>query len=185
MHKNKVHHDGNWLNQKYWDEKFNQYEIAKLCNVTQTTIGRWFKKYGIKARTNSEAIKLHRLKNPNFRNRENHPLWGKRGEDAGHWKGGKRHLDSGYINIYQPNHPHAYGNHYIREHRLVMEQYLGRYLEPNELVHHKDGNKTNNNISNLYLTTRKKHKMGYGEAYQEGFAAALLLCLMANKYRAI
>jgi hypothetical protein len=32
-----------------------------------------------------------------------------------------------------------------------MEQYLGRYLLPNEVVHHKDKNKSNNAIENLEL----------------------------------
>ena len=45
----------------------------------------------------------------------------------------------------------------IDEHRYIMEQYLGRKLEKDEVVHHKDGNKRNNNIENLELTTRSKH----------------------------
>lgn len=43
------------------------------------------------------------------------------------------------------------------EHRLVMEDTLGRKLEPGELVHHKDGNKRNNHPDNLELTTRPEH----------------------------
>jgi len=37
------------------------------------------------------------------------------------------------------------------EHRLVMEQHLGRKLLPKENVHHKDGDRLNNDISNLEL----------------------------------
>lgn len=43
------------------------------------------------------------------------------------------------------------------EHRLVMEQLLGRKLSSNEIVHHKDEDKTNNEPNNLALTTRKGH----------------------------
>jgi hypothetical protein len=46
----------------------------------------------------------------------------------------------------------------IRIHRLVMEKFLGRKLKPQELIHHKDGNPNNNNLENLLLTTRSKHK---------------------------
>lgn len=37
------------------------------------------------------------------------------------------------------------------EHRYVMEQHLGRPLEPGETVHHKDGDRANNALSNLEL----------------------------------
>jgi hypothetical protein len=51
-------------------------------------------------------------------------------------------------------------NNYIRlktesgwtlEHRFLMEKYIGRKLEDKEIVHHKDGNPSNNEISNLIL----------------------------------
>lgn len=38
-----------------------------------------------------------------------------------------------------------------------MEQYLGRKLRPDEIVHHIDGNKLNNNIENLKIMTRGEH----------------------------
>ncbi|KZX63212.1 hypothetical protein A3710_17365 [Stutzerimonas frequens] len=44
-----------------------------------------------------------------------------------------------------------------REHRALMEQHLGRKLEPWELIHHKDGNKTNNDIANLELCEWGEH----------------------------
>lgn len=42
-------------------------------------------------------------------------------------------------------------------HRQVMESYLGRKLRSNEIVHHIDGNKLNNDISNLCILSRSEH----------------------------
>lgn len=42
-------------------------------------------------------------------------------------------------------------------HRLVAEQMLGRELLPGEVVHHIDGNKHNNDPSNLQVLTRSEH----------------------------
>jgi hypothetical protein len=39
----------------------------------------------------------------------------------------------------------------VSEHRYVMEQHLGRKLLRTESVHHRDGDKLNNDISNLEL----------------------------------
>lgn len=42
-------------------------------------------------------------------------------------------------------------------HRMVMMEKLGRDLNSNEVVHHIDGNKKNNSIENLELTTASEH----------------------------
>jgi DNA-binding NarL/FixJ family response regulator len=43
------------------------------------------------------------------------------------------------------------------EHRYIMEQYLGRELSRNEVVHHKDGQKDNNEIENLEVMDLSEH----------------------------
>src|SRR3990167_8722882 len=46
----------------------------------------------------------------------------------------------------------------ILEHRLFMELHLGRRLQTHEVIHHIDGNKLNNAITNLALTTHSSHR---------------------------
>ncbi len=59
----------------------------------------------------------------------------------------------------------------ILEHRLNMAIYLGRPLDPNELIDHMDGVKTNNDPSNLRLYIRSKQMPGscpgHGTYYHE------------------
>lgn len=43
------------------------------------------------------------------------------------------------------------------EHRVIMEQSLGRKLARGEVVHHKDGNTLNNDPSNLKLYYNPDH----------------------------
>lgn len=74
-------------------------------------------------------------------------------EKAAHWNGGIR-THKGYILRYTPEHPYGIkmGNtKYVKEHRLVMEKHIGRYLKKHEVVHHINGKKTDNRIENLRL----------------------------------
>lgn len=73
------------------------------------------------------------------------------GNKNGNWKGGKNKRDYGYIEIWMPTHPYANHDGYVLEHRLVMENKLGRYLKPKEVVHHIDENTSNNDVDNLML----------------------------------
>lgn len=69
----------------------------------------------------------------------------------GFWKGGRTIDKTGYVLVKIQNHPHANNAGYIREHRLVMEQILGRHLDPKEVVHHRNGDRSDNRPENLEL----------------------------------
>jgi len=73
------------------------------------------------------------------------------------WKGfTKVRKCSGHILRYAPEHPFARAN-FVYEHRLVMEEKLGRFLRKDEVVHHINGVKTDNRIENLCLCSVKEH----------------------------
>lgn len=82
-------------------------------------------------------------------------------DKSSNWKGG-RIKRSGYWYLKIPDHPFSGKQGYIAEHRIIMEQKIGRYLKKEETVHHIDHNQTNNDISNLILCeTRGSHTTLY------------------------
>lgn len=66
------------------------------------------------------------------------------------WKGGESINFHGYIRL-------RYKKGYIYKHRFLMEQYLGRKLKSNEVVHHIDGDRSNNKRSNLMIFKKRLH----------------------------
>lgn len=66
----------------------------------------------------------------------------------------KIYKENGYLVKYE-NGYNKKGN--VKIHRAIMEEKLGRRLSPDEIVHHKDGNRLNNDISNLEVMSRGDH----------------------------
>ena len=80
----------------------------------------------------------------------------KLGANSNNWKGGKTIDARGYVLVRASSHPFAKKNHYVQEHRLVMEKHLNRFLRPQEVVHHINGILTDNRIENLVLFSSQK-----------------------------
>jgi len=62
-----------------------------------------------------------------------------------------------YTFVVIPNHPMADSRGRILEHRFRMAEHLGRSLTSEEVVHHRDGDMKNNDITNLELMSGAKH----------------------------
>jgi len=80
------------------------------------------------------------------------------------------HKCQGYVMRKVSNHLFSNKRGYVQEHRLVMERQLKRFLTPRkELVHHIDGNRENNDLSNLKLISPSNHARGHvGERNPNG-----------------
>lgn len=99
-----------------------------------------------------------------------------KGDKASGWKGGRVIDARGYVDIYCPDHPYADNKGYVPEHRLVMEKHLGRFLRPEEVVHHKDGNIQNNALENLELFPSQNSHISYHLAQPRIFMRTCKLC---------
>lgn len=64
---------------------------------------------------------------------------------------------NGYKYIYMPDHPNCTSLGYIAEHRLVLENKIGRLLKHDEVAHHINENKFDNSPENLELMSFSEH----------------------------
>lgn len=129
-----------------YESGLSQTEVATEVGMTRGEIEIFFEKYkqatGYQCRVNTPR-----------------PL---KGDKNPMWKGGRQRTVQGYVLIHAPNHPHQQKN-LVREHVLVVEQALGRYLNygtndaDSEVVHHINGTRDDNRLENLLLMRNADH----------------------------
>ena len=76
----------------------------------------------------------------------------KQGNEHYKWKpnGTRIQTKAGYIKVKLPEHPNSHMG-WVYEHVAVMSKSIGRKLNKNESVHHKNGIKWDNRLQNLQL----------------------------------
>lgn len=66
-------------------------------------------------------------------------------------------------------------NYWIREHRYIVENFIGRKLKPNEVIHHINGNRKDNRIQNLMIfDSQAKHKSFENRVTRFGFTRPIM-----------
>lgn len=147
--------------------------IAMKIDIDHCTLSKKLKEKGIRTPSREESAKT------TWKN-HTHPWKGKKGEECPRygkpmsegcrkkmisvWKatGDKKRMyrknhSDGYILVYVPEHPCADRSGYVLEHRIVIENHLGRTLFDTEIVHHINGKKNDNRIENLEIVSRAEH----------------------------
>lgn len=104
---------------------------------------------------------------------------------ASGWKGGISFTPEGRVLCYREWHPlpsqarRLKHGCYVLRYRLVIEHHLGRFLRKGEIVHHVNGDPTDDRLENLQICDRsshaKTHKMGAcGNKWRKVMAFTLL-----------
>lgn len=130
---------------RLYQEGMPMSRIAPLFKVTAGAIKKRLAQRKIPFRSKAEVYQLMR----------------EQGIEAGPrnpaWKGGRQKPVQGYVRVFAPTHPRALKGR-VHEHILVAEVMLGRYLFPEEVVHHINEVRDDNRPENLQVMTKSAHK---------------------------
>src|SRR5579863_246863 len=122
--------------------------IQERTGISQPALRHHFLEAGVRLRSHSEA------RTPQVKLRQS------AAKKATAMAAARTHIHEGYRFVYAETG-------YRREHRVVMERKLGRPLLESEIVHHIDGDRLNNDPSNLELTNQQDHSRSHRQSDSE------------------
>jgi hypothetical protein len=140
-------------------------KVLVRCEICENE--RWLSY--VVATNSSKRTGMHRCKScaltgiekPHLRGK---PVYTASGEEHHSWKGGTYVSSDGYRKVRTSKRS------YKSEHVLVIEEEIGRPLDPGEVVHHIDGDKLNNLSENLVVMPKQSHhKIAHHSLQQVGY----------------
>lgn len=142
------------LRELYINQGLPYYKVAEILGRSDEGVRKALKRFGIPMRSVGmpKGTKQPRSQVEATRKR----MSGRLGPDHPAFKNARWKDSDGYILMSVP------GAGSVKEHRYVMEQYLGRKLESWEEVHHKNGNKKDNRIENLEVIASEHRHRHFG-----------------------
>jgi hypothetical protein len=133
-------------------------QIAGRTGINRSRVRAELLKAGVTLRSRGEALRIREGLGQKLKgtSREFSQEW-KNNISIGRKKWGEENAkgfsvrSNGYVQLTRGEHKHRC------QHDVVMEERLGRRLLPDEVVHHIDRDRSNNNPNNLALVTRSGH----------------------------
>lgn len=154
------------LIERYYGEGFSCKRISKAINVSVGAVFKHLEEKGM-IRTKREAFKysywsispehIERIRELGRSGRSDETRKKLSESKKMHRPGHTKKRDDGYITVYYPDHPDATSDGYVMQHRLLMEQHIGRRLGKDEVVHHVNKDRSDNRLENLRLMTARDH----------------------------
>ncbi len=138
------------------DFLFNEYKVKKK------SIKQIRREYGWGINTIKRWLRLHEIP---IRSCDD-PIVRKQ---KGGFRLKKQRRNNGYQYIYFPEHPNAGSSGFISEHRLRASKMLGRELTKQDIIHHIDGDRLNNEELNLYPSNKAGHRKAHSSLMQIGY----------------
>src|SRR3990167_7331387 len=167
------------LRQWYEVEGLSTTDIGKRLGITQSNAARWCRKFGIKMRawpcddpkrsrigkTHSEETKKKigdffrgkKLSNEHRAKVVKTLHLGARHAPIEGWNGNGVRQANGYFYIHMPRHPAAFKNGYVKLATLMVEWKCQKYVQPGEVVHHKNEDRSDDRPDNLEIIDEPEH----------------------------